>query len=556
MKRLYIIIWMIWPWMLWSQNLSQISGFVYNQNQTEDAPSFIEIAVYEFTSGSEQIYIAPLEEDGTFSLTYFQEYAQDIKVRYGKREQSIFVNPQNSLLITLDAQAFLHNAAGTYPLDFMGSEASLNYEIQSYLHEYERLPYHDEHRILRKEPDPELYKRYRLDLLEKEKLHLSSYISRAKSDTQFVEWAKLMLDYRCANDLMRYRWINPVLNGAQLAEDRPLLEESYFDFTNIFLTENDTATIQSFYGRYLVEYSQYIKEYKQEKTESGRFSDYVVLVSETATTLSDEDKNRLYVIANTSQNSLSTEDKGFLREIIARDSSVQRSIAAQEALDEIKPFLQLEAGIVKDATLTWHIHDLIRKFDHTAASALRPVLQEHVSRPELKDRVEFQFAEMEKLLNQPEIPEDTRLSYLYGQSGDTLLKQMLEPYKGKVVYINFWATWSEPCNEQWRPMQMLETHFREEPDVVFLHIALNSPEEIWKAMIAREGLKGNHYWLDIDQTKVLAQYLRLTQVPKYFLVSSTGRIVTRRAKRPSTRNRLREDLEKLLGMKLAQDHQN
>lgn len=39
----------------------------------------------------------------------------------------------------------------------------------------------------------------------------------------------------------------------------------------------------------------------------------------------------------------------------------------------------------------------------------------------------------------------------------------LESYKGKVVFLNFWATWCEPCKEEMPSMQKLYTHLKGKP---------------------------------------------------------------------------------------------
>ncbi len=44
----------------------------------------------------------------------------------------------------------------------------------------------------------------------------------------------------------------------------------------------------------------------------------------------------------------------------------------------------------------------------------------------------------------------------------------LEELKGKVVFINFWATWCGPCIAEMPSIQKLHDKFRDNPDVVFV----------------------------------------------------------------------------------------
>ena len=47
-------------------------------------------------------------------------------------------------------------------------------------------------------------------------------------------------------------------------------------------------------------------------------------------------------------------------------------------------------------------------------------------------------------------------------------KVSLEDLKGKVVFINFWATWCGPCIAEMPSIQKLYDHFKDNPDVVFV----------------------------------------------------------------------------------------
>ncbi len=62
---------------------------------------------------------------------------------------------------------------------------------------------------------------------------------------------------------------------------------------------------------------------------------------------------------------------------------------------------------------------------------------------------------------------DLVLSDLEGRSHN------LAAYRGKVVLINFWATWCEPCRREMASIQRLRNKFREQP---FLVLTINVDE--------------------------------------------------------------------------------
>ena len=71
----------------------------------------------------------------------------------------------------------------------------------------------------------------------------------------------------------------------------------------------------------------------------------------------------------------------------------------------------------------------------------------------------FQSSKYEPLVVGMTAP-DFNLSDLEGQ------KRQLSDYRGKVVFLNFWATWCKPCKEEMPSMQILWENFKTEEFVI------------------------------------------------------------------------------------------
>lgn len=91
-----------------------------------------------------------------------------------------------------------------------------------------------------------------------------------------------------------------------------------------------------------------------------------------------------------------------------------------------------------------------------------------------------------------------------------------EDLKGKVVFINFWATWCGPCIAEMPSIQVLYDKFKDNPNVVFLIVEVESNADGAKEFIAKQKLNlpivypnGNipSSWLDgaIPSTVILAK---------------------------------------------------
>ena len=101
---------------------------------------------------------------------------------------------------------------------------------------------------------------------------------------------------------------------------------------------------------------------------------------------------------------------------------------------------------------------------------------------------------------------------------------MIEPYKGKIIYMDLWGTWCQPCIQAIKASPMMKEAVKDY-DVVYLYFALHSEEAAWKACIAELGLtKPNyvHYNLPQKQQDAVTEYLGVDGVPFYVLFDKNG----------------------------------
>ena len=96
----------------------------------------------------------------------------------------------------------------------------------------------------------------------------------------------------------------------------------------------------------------------------------------------------------------------------------------------------------------------------------------------------------------------------------------LEDYRGKVVLVNFWATWCEPCREEMPSMNKLRASLAGQPFEV-LAINLAESESRIRRFIEQVPLE---FPVLMDRDSAVAKAWRARVLPISFLVGRDGRI--------------------------------
>ena len=110
--------------------------------------------------------------------------------------------------------------------------------------------------------------------------------------------------------------------------------------------------------------------------------------------------------------------------------------------------------------------------------------------------------------------------------GEAILRKILEPFKGRIVYMDLWGTWCGPCKEKLKESHHVKEQLKQY-DIVYLYLANRSPEDSWKNVIKEYKLTGPncvHYNLPEEQQAAVEQFLKVDSFPTYKLIDKQGNI--------------------------------
>lgn len=120
-----------------------------------------------------------------------------------------------------------------------------------------------------------------------------------------------------------------------------------------------------------------------------------------------------------------------------------------------------------------------------------------------------------RLVGHPEAAPEFNLEGLDGKP------VTLDAAKGKVVLLNFWATWCGPCRAETPDLIALQNRYKDALEIIGLAVDVDDPEDV-KAFAERSGI---NYPVAIASDQVCALYGGITALPTSFLLDTDGRVV-------------------------------
>ncbi|WP_024770443.1 TlpA family protein disulfide reductase [Aquimarina macrocephali] len=97
----------------------------------------------------------------------------------------------------------------------------------------------------------------------------------------------------------------------------------------------------------------------------------------------------------------------------------------------------------------------------------------------------------------------------------------LNSYKGKTLYITFWATWCPPCIAEKPILEQMKNEFIEDESIIFIDISIDRDTKRWGKYITNKNPKGIQLNTNDNDPETMQKFY-FSEIPFHCIVSPEG----------------------------------
>lgn len=146
------------------------------------------------------------------------------------------------------------------------------------------------------------------------------------------------------------------------------------------------------------------------------------------------------------------------------------------------------------------------------------------------------------------MPDD--IIMIEGAEKYTTWEEIVQPYKGEILYVDLWATWCGPCKDEFEYKEGLYEFLEDKPiKILYISSDKDEVEDKWKEMVNFYGLKGVNMRISQDLNWKIWGMIHdesWSAIPRYLIVDKEGNMIVKEAARPSEGQKLYDQLASYL----------
>ncbi|MFY0715355.1 TlpA family protein disulfide reductase [Seonamhaeicola sp. NFXS20] len=509
-----------------------------------------------------------IEPDGSFYCKVPMIHPQEIYVRMLNMSESVYLEPGKTTFQYIDLSEYTsayknynHRNKRERKSLFMGDVSLVNSDLLAM-----DTIYYFNYNIAQKkilDMTGNDFKTYCLDIMNQELNALDQYVQNNPVSKKALQIKNMQIPYRAYENILSF---NRMKSSAYRKKHKvpreqreiPLqsetFEPSYYDFINADDLNNPISLISG--GAY----NSLINRIRFSESVLPKPNYFYVALMDTISskgiTLSiDEEK-----ILN---NLIGCENITCIKETLESDTATLNSFRQK--------YSELFSSISKDAYHQIQSVNMSKYFGLTECFATEIMFAqskcesmrgrqkpfEEGDKVEIREKISDDFI-MNYLINYSDNKEKeiekklaenkTKTGYVINETpkteADKLFDAIIEKYKGKVVFVDFWATWCGPCRSGMEKIKPLKEELKDK-NIEFVYITnQSSPIDTWNMMIP--DIKGEHYRVEQDEWNHFASKFNISGIPHYVLVDKDGSVVKDKVYFASSNEELKKLFEKYL----------
>ena len=225
------------------------------------------------------------------------------------------------------------------------------------------------------------------------------------------------------------------------------------------------------------------------------------------------------------------------------DASIERYLKRKKSFSDITEEERLYLWETSKLSKEYNFYDLLStlnnaKFDENLIeyekkmkSALEPLKKLNNYEKELGKLTKIVASWRERKDDYDNMPNDGDMSIDFSYPNIAGEMISLSSFRGRLIYIDVWATWCGPCIAELPSLERLQKDY-ENMDIVFLSVSVDTDKEAWEKMLTEDQLDGVQLWAD-GWSQITKSYA-IFGIPRFMLVDRTGELIAVDAPRPSS----------------------
>lgn len=491
-----------------------LSGTIINYNPNDNLD--FKIGAPNIAMGSSETLFPTIEPDGSFKINIPIYHSTQVRMIIGKADLVFLVSPEKETNITIN----LNNPKGKKFI-FSGEHATINNEwCQPEL--ITRIPpvYFDGD-LLDTIVDfsPNEFKQYCIDQYKR-------CIAHNNAQLQFSENTRTLANLTCAFDcLQNLQATHYCLQTAYQKRNNCTREQAFAAFADIHLPDDFHYYLKDFpinhpLALYCYNYRNVAMTHYDTHTDHLAFEDYLLANAP----LTKEEQTIIHQHKAAFKAGVVSQQQTEVQAIIikyTKESDDCRWKAFSQAKKRLSDIIQDSTSLLVDYIRAMYMRPNFYNFQ--PLTPRQEIMASEISNPILLGIIQDMNQQMQPrskrttkkftVCDAPKVPEEE------------LLTALINRHKGKVQFIDFWATWCGGCRQVIKEYEPIKKEIGEDK-VAFVYLTgPSSIEKTWEILI--KDIAGEHYWLNKEQWNYLWKHFQMTGLPMYLLIDKQGNIVRR-----------------------------